>query len=342
MEIKEQLVDSGAVIGYRPDLKYEKDNKPITQAKPVNINQYIGKSNHSTTLKSYLNNMPNAVISNLEENIEIIDEMIDRLCKEFDSGEYDSYSNINSFVNALRAGNAEYAKEFLEAHKLDISKNQIPEIIEILENEKNRVNVIIDTLKTLYYGNTNITNEECKQIDTEMALVLTEKEKQGKGINYLTLSYDSLLNKSINTYSTKIDEACIELENVAYIKDENGVNNPILIPMIQRLFLEVDNEINARSNTYDMQQSIDTMRKALYNYYIKRSNLNEFYNAVSETSTEGTYLISKISFFEKEANNSIENVNRTMLGNSYFMSSTKNLMTEKQQLRKVYATISYT
>lgn len=342
MEIKEQLTDSGAVIGYRPNLKYEKTNKPVTQTEPVNINQYVNKSSYSTTLKSFLNNLPNAVISNLSENIDIIDEMIDRLCKEFDNENHSSYSNINSFVNALRAKNNEYAKEFLNAHKTDITKSQIPEIIEVLENEKDRINVIIDTLKTLYYGTSNITTEECKRKDTEIASVLIEKDKQGKGLNYLTLSYDSILNKSINTYSTKIDEACIKLEQVAYLKDENNVSNPMLTSMIQRLFLETDDEINARSNSYDIQQSIDTTRKALYNYYIKRSDLNEFYNTVSESSTEGTYLMSKISFFEKEVNDSIENVNRTMMGNSYFMNSLEKLMTEKQQLRKVYATISYT
>lgn len=342
MEIREQLTDSGAVIGYRPNLKYEKTNKPVTETAPVNINQHINKANYSTTLKSYLNNLPNAIISNLTENVDIIDTMIDRLCKEFDNENHDSYSNINSFVSALRTGNSEYAKEFLTAHKTDISKSQIPEIIEVLENEKNRINVIVDTLKTLYYGTSNITNEECKQKDTEISSVLIEKDKQGKGLNYLTLSYDSVLNKSINTYSTKVDEACIKLEQVAYLKDENGISNKILVPMIQHLFSEVDDEINVRSNTYDMQQSIDTVRKALYNYYIKRSDLNEFYNTVTESATEGTYLMSKISFFEKEVSDAIENANRTMMGNSYFMNSLGKLMTEKQQLRKVYATISYT
>jgi len=342
MEIKEQLIDSGAVIGYRPNLKYEKFNKPVEQTEPININQYINKASYSTTLKSFLNNLPNAVLENLNENIDIINEMIDRLCKEFDNETHDTYSNINSFVNALRAKNNEYAKEFLNAHKANIGKSQIPEIIELLENEKERINIISDTLKILYYGTSNITNEECKQKDAEMTAVLVEKEKQGKGINYLALSVDSVLNKSINTYSVKIDEACTKLEQVAYLRDENGVNNPILTPMIQRLFLEVDDEINARSNSYDMQQSIDTTRKALYNYYIKRKDLNEFYNTVSETSREGSYLLSKISFFEKETDNSIENINKTLMGNSFFVNSMEKLMAEKQQLRKVYATISYT
>ncbi len=91
------------------------------------------------------------------------------------------------------------------------------------------------------------------------------------------------------------------------------MNNSILLPMIEQLYKEVDNEINARTDSYNMQQNVDTARKALYNYYIKRSDLNEFYNVVAETSSDGSYLLSKISSFENKLDNAIENINKTML-----------------------------
>ena len=172
--------------------------------------------------------------------------------------------------------------------------------------------------------------------------VLTQKDKNGKGINYLTLSYDSILNKSINTYSSKIDGACIQLEEAAYAEDDSNMTNSILLPMIERLFNEVDDEINARTASYDIQQSVDTTRKALYNYYIKRSELNQFYNIVAESSPDGSYLLSKISSFENNLDNAIEDITRTTLGNVYYVESLSNLMTEKKQLRSLYATISYT
>ena len=87
---------------------------------------------------------------------------------------------------------------------------------------------------------------------------------------------------------------------------------------------------------------VDTTRKALYNYYIKRSDLSQFYNIVSETSSDGSYLLSKISSFEKKLDEAIEDINKTMLGNVYYIESIDKLMTEKQQLRSLYATISYT
>lgn len=342
MNIKDQLTDSGAVIGYRPDLKYEKINEP--EKSDINvINNYINNNDsYTNTIQSYLDNQPNLVISNINDNIISINDIIDRLAEAFNKKQYNKYSNIESFIEAIENGNTVYAKDFLEYHKTDISKSQIPEIINVLEIEKERLNMFNETLKTLYYGTSNITDEECKQKDDEISSVLIQKDKQGKGINYLTLSYDSILNKSINTYSSKIDGACIQLEEVAYTEDDNDITNSILLPMIERLFKETDDEINARSSSYDIQQSVDTTRKALYNYYIKRNDLNQFYNTVTELSSEGSYLISKISSFEDKLDNAIEEINRTTLGNVYYMKSLSDLMTEKQQLRSVYATISYT
>lgn len=342
MEIKDQLTDSGAVIGYRPDLKYEKINEPEKSDISV-INNYINNNDsYTNTIQSYLDNQPNLIISNINDNIISINDIIDRLAEAFNKKEYNEYSNIESFIDAIENGNTVYANDFLEYHKTDISKSQIPEIIQVLEIEKERLNIFNETLKTLYYGTSNITDKECKQKDDEISSVLTQKDKQGKGINYLTLSYDSVLNKSINTYSSKIDESCILLEEIAYVEDNNNMTNSILLPMIERLFKETDDEINARSSSYDIQQSVDTTRKALYNYYIKRNDLNQFYNTVTELSSEGSYLLSKISSFEDELDNAIEDVNRTTLGNVYYMKSLSDLMTEKQQLRSLYATISYT
>lgn len=341
MEIKDQLTDSGAVIGYRPDLKYEKTNTPQEQNTNI-INEYINNNDsYTNTLQSYLDNQPSDVISNINDNIVSINDIIDRLTEAFNKREYDKYSNIESFIDAIENSNTVYENEFLQYHKTDISKSQIPEIIHLLESEKKRLSMFNESLKILYYGNVDITDEECKKKDSEIASVLIEKDKRGKGINYLTLSYDSILNKAINTYSSKVDSSCIKLEEVAYTEDDSTMNNSILLPMVKHLFDEVDDEINARTLTYDIQQSIDTTRKALYNYYIRRSDLNQFYNIVVESSSDGSYLLSKISSFEKKLDEAIENVNKTTLGNVYHMDSINNLMTEKQQLRSLYATISY-
>ena len=158
MEIKDQLIDSGAVIGYRPDLKYEKSNS-VNESNIDITNEYVNNNNsYTNTIQSYLDNQPSLVISNISDNIVSINEIIDRLSEAFNENEYDKYSNIETFIEAIENRNTVYANEFLEYHKTDISKNQIPEIIQILEVEKERLNVFNETLKTLYYGTSNITD----------------------------------------------------------------------------------------------------------------------------------------------------------------------------------------
>lgn len=340
MAIKSQLTDSGAVIGYRPELKYEKTNTKIDGTNAIYHSQ--DNDNYTNTLQSYLNNQPNFVISGLNDEIETINEQIERLAEKFKEKEYDNHSDIDGFINSIESGNIEYVNAFLQYHKTDISKSQIPEIIWMLETEKERLTIFNDALKTLYYGTSNITDEECKQKDSEIASVLSKKDKQGKGVNYVTLSCDSVLNKSLDTYISKVDGSCILLEEVAYTEDDSNMNNPILLPMIENLFQDIDKEIDARMNLYNEQQSIDSTTKALYNYYVKRKELNQFYDIVSETSSDGSFLLSKISSFENKLDSAIENINRTTLGNVYYLQSISDLMTEKQQLRSLYVTINYT
>ena len=43
MEIKDQLIDSGAVIGYRPDLKYEKSNS-VNESNIDITNEYVNNN----------------------------------------------------------------------------------------------------------------------------------------------------------------------------------------------------------------------------------------------------------------------------------------------------------
>lgn len=341
MDTNKQLIDSGAVIGYRPNLKYEKGNKNISNVSATIVGDNTTQSASTNTIKSFMRDLPHSVINNLKEEIQNIDNTIERLINTFSEKEYGAYSNIRAFLDALKSNNEKLVNEFLQNHKTDISKSQIPEIIYLLYSEKNRLTMISNTLKTMYYGNKNLTDEEYKQIDTDILSVLLDKDKKQKGINYLAISNDSLLNNSINTYIYKVDDACIRLEEIAYIDTENEIVNDI-IPMIENIFKEVDDSINARTNLYEMQQSVDTMEKALYNYYIRRKELKTFYDAVTQNVTEGSYLLSKISSFEKELDEAIENVNKTMLGNVYYMNSLETLMTEKQELRRVYATNSYT
>ena len=152
MDIKEQLTDSGAVIGYRPDLRYEKKIESETNIiQQSDINDYVNNNDSYTkTVQSFLNNKPSDVINDLNDNIITINDIIDSLSKAFKENKYNKYSSIESYIQALDNKNEVYVKDFLEFHKTDISKSQIPEIIKTLHLEKERIKIISETLKTLY------------------------------------------------------------------------------------------------------------------------------------------------------------------------------------------------
>ena len=338
---EDQLLDSGAVIGYRPNITYDKENTSTSEESSI-IDDYINDNeSYTDTINSYLNSLPSSIIEDLSTNIITINDIIDRLKDHFKSNQYSDYANIENYINAIESGNLIYANEFLQFHKENISNSQIPEIIYTLELEKNRLTVFTDTLKTLYYGTANIKDEECKQRDEDVISILKQRDVARKGINYLPLSCDSILNKTIRIYSSKVDSSIIQLEDCAYIEESNAVP-ATLSSTLEYMFNETDDELNDRTKTYDVQQSIDTAKKALYNYYTQRNELNQYYNAVANTQEEDSFLLSKVPFYERKLKNAIEDVNRTMVGNVYYMNTLETLMAEKQHLRSLYATISYT
>lgn len=337
---KDQLTDSGAIIGYRPDLQYSKNINSFTNQKTKDIITEDSKE-YSKTIESYLANQPSTVIIDLIDTVNSIDDSIKRLTEEFDKKDNDKYSNLTAFVNAIENNNLTYVNEFLSYHKDNIERNQIPEITYTLEQEKQRLNIMIDTLKTLYYGTASISEEECKSKDESLALIISDMDIQKNGLNYLTLSYDSKLNKSISIYSSKVNASTLQLEEVGYITDDTDVTNKLLLNNINRLFFDVNDEINDRTATYNIQQSVDTMRKTLYNYYNKRNNLKNYYDIVISSAAEGSYLITKITDYDNETNEAINEVNKSNLGNVYYLDSLQDLMIEKQHLRSLYATISY-
>ena len=338
---EDQLLDSGAVIGYQPNLTYDKENSDMTEEVSV-IEDYINNNeSYTSTMQSYLNSLPSSIIENLSTNILTINDIIDRLKNHFKNEQYSDYTNIENYINAIESGNLVYTNKFLQFHKDNISNSQIPEIIYTLKTEENRLTILTDTLKILYYGTSNINDEECKQRDEDLTSVLTQRDAARKGVNYLPLSCDAILNKTIGIYSSKIDSAIIQLEDCAYIEESNSLP-ATLSSTLEYMFKETNDELNDRLKTYDVQQNIETAKKALYNYYTRRSELNQYYDAVANTQGEDSFLLSKVPSYEQKLKNAIEDVNRTMVGNVYYINTLENLMTEKQHLRSLYATISYT
>lgn len=337
--MSDQLKDVGAVIGYRPELKYEKQLKGVL-TEGNHVDNYIAPG-YSSSVQAFIENSPSKVLEQIEDSKQRIDSAIKRMADLFRQESHEQYQNIDLFISGLKEDNS-YANEFLSYHYNKIEGSQIPEIIDLLIKEEERLHVLSSTLKKLYYGNSNLSTSAAEKIDQDYVSLITSKEYNGEreGINYLTISSDTKLNKTIASYLGNLNTAVIDLESSLYQTSSGTITgNKMISDTITHMFNTATNDLTDKKEIYYHQQEIATMEKTLYNYYGKRRELKDFYNAVYLLNDE--FLSNKLNAFSDGLNNAITNVDRTIFGSAAYLSLIYPIEVEKQHLRDVYHTINY-
>ena len=343
--INKQLIDDGAVIGYKPNLEYNKsvDGSNDTETIPITRDEYVSNiySGYTLTVQSFLENTPYTAITAIGDAISNIDGTLKRLVDEFKESGQAEYSNIDMFIESLTSGNSNYADTFLEYHMDNIVGSSIPELCYFLINQKIRLQSLQNTVKTLYYGQESITDETMQELDESYKRLITNYEVVDPAkINYLALVNDSSMNRAVITYASQVSASVCDIEDVIYKEDETLSTNLALLDTTKFIFDQTNQEVKDRNTSYNMQQSIATMKKTLYNYYDKRKDMLNFYSLAIESGSN-SFLITKVQSFEDGLTNAITNVNRILIGNVYYLQSITNLETEKQYLRSIYKTINY-
>ena len=339
-----QLDDDGAVIGYRPTLQYNKDinsKKEAEESKNSSATDYSGNITYSETVNSFGNNLPSTALSNIDYVTQNMRILIDKLASSFKNGDWNQYGEISSLLSALESNDEEYIEKFINYHKYSITGSIIPELIETIHNTEQRLQILGSVLKELYYGNENLTTEEAKEIDKAYLekIKSCENSKEDSKINYLAISYDSILNRSVNMYTFSANEQAIDISDVI-IASDNSTSDSSKSSLIKKLFNEINEEIDSRKCSYNEQQSVEIMSKTLYNYYSKRNELIELYDLFSNNN-ESVFIGRKIQSYQKQVDNAITNVNRSFVGNQYFLSEVAKLEREKYFLKNIYATFNY-
>lgn len=338
-----QLEDDGAVIGYRPTLQYNKDikSKAAEVSKDSSATDYSGNVSYSDTLNSITNNLPSTALSNIDYVTQNMKLLIDKLASSFENGNWNQYGEISSLLSAIESNNEEYIDKFINYHKDSITGSIIPELIGTIHNTEQRLQILSSTLKELYYGIPTITTEETKEIDKAYIEKLKSHEVSGNDtkINYLALSYDSTLNRSVNMYAFSANEQAIDVADVIIASDNSSANSS-KASLINKMFNEVNEDINARKYSYDEKQSVEIMKKTLYNYYNKRQELIDIYDLFSDNN-ESVFIGKRIQSYQKQIDDAITNINRSFVGNQYFLSEIVKLEREKHFLKNIYATFNY-
>lgn len=338
-----QLNDDGAVIGYNPILEYKKETNNSVEPGEQTNSSGNSQSNYkySDTLNGFLENTPGKTINNLENTMKNITFLIDSLSKSFNNGNWNQYGQISSLLSAIESDNQEYIQKFVEYHRNFISGSIIPELIKELYDEKVRIRTLRDVLSTLYYGKSNYTLEEIKEKDESYTKQLRSFEESGdiNKINYVAITYDSMVNRSTSLYSFTVNEKVISIADVINQKDNSSTNMSRYMS-IKNLYDEINDEINYRRASYDKEQSVEIMGKTLYNYYNKRQALLEVYDLFNE-NPDSIFFGRKIEDFQEELNNAVINVNRAFVGNQFYLNEIANLEKEKKILMDIYETLNY-
>lgn len=342
MESSLQLHDDGAVIGYSPNLEYIKNNNIATTVNNGSGDDISTKPiKYSQSLKGFSGNSPSISIGDLEFAIDTINKTIHSLAEEYQNDNSSELTIIGNLISAFQSNNTEFIQEFLK-HNSVPNGSIIPELMNIANNEIIRLKELEKTLKKMYYGDETISLERAEEIDASYIDKMKEYEKNGESykINYVSISNDAMLNRSVSSFAVNSTQKTCRLCNIPKNVQDIETNKEKL-SLIGKLFEEVDDEIKYRQSRYDIEQTIEIMKKTLYNYYENRSDFIGLYDILGNNYSETFAFNQKTSQYRTKLENAIENVNRSFLGNEYYLTELFGLEQEKAQLMKIYSDLSY-
>lgn len=348
MKYTDQLKDDGAVIGYKPNLKLSKTEQSadtvIQQQNKETITlltQYATDySQYSKTIQGYLNNTPAIVLENINQVQSTIQEIKERLIKEYNNRKHTQFDDLDNFLYSVK-NKTEYAIEVIEATDV-IDGDIIPQILKIISDEEDFISNLEQTIKKLYYGNNNISESEQETLDKELVNTITSNDLAAVGNHYLALAKDGQLNKTICIFTDYLDSALLKLEDCAYITTQESISNPDLKDSVIILYNDTKVEQEQTAKVYEEQhKTLDTCTKSLYNYYDKRNKMNQYYALLLSGSSDSEYLSSKIYSFIHKTDKAIEELTKTLLSNVNYIKSMDEYLSEKQRLNLLSATISY-
>ena len=337
-------IDDGAVIGYKPSLNYTKERRGVSLKKDTLTNtteeDYDDEYEYTDTVNNFIDSCPSQALSDIDYTIENLKILIDKLSAAFKNGHWDKYNDISMLLMAIENNDKKYIKDFIEYHRNDISRSIVPELIHDVYYSKLRMEALNKALKELYYGDENISLENAEEIDNSYISKLEsyESSNEKSKINYMSLSYDSIVNRSISMYSFNINKKAINISDIVTKQDDTNIN-PSKSYLIQQLFDEINNEIDYRRSSYNPEQSVEIMQKTLYNYYDKRKKLIDLYDLID--SSDSVYLKRKVEDYQNQIDEAIKDINKAFVGNQIYLAEKEKLEQEKHYLLNIYAQLNY-
>lgn len=339
--MSQQLIDNGAVIGYRPTLEYVKSmNNANASVSGTIATDASGTVKYSSTVTGLVNNLPSAAIGDVDYVIDNIKKLIDELGSKFQAGNWGEYNSITTLLNAVAINDTEYIDKFIGAHKHNITGSIVPELIGHLYSTEKRLVTLNNVLKELYYGTKDVTQEEMDAKDASNVAKMQALEAAGDGhkINYVTISYDSTLSRAVSTKVFAINKQAIGMSRILN-KATHLTDDAAYKELVSQLYSEVNADLDYRQESFEIQQTVEIMRKTLYNYYNSRNDYMNLYHIYN--GQEFFSMMHRLDEYKYRLDRSLENVIRALEGNQYYLSQMTALEQEKANLMSNYAKLNY-
>lgn len=367
-QILGQLYSDSNVIGYQPDLEYKKPRTAVGEFIPGQDPDQIYDPEKDTTLytktlNGFAENTPSSVLSDIEYVLKNIKRLKQKLAERFKEeqalldnpfykgnralsdteiilenakpGEsYNPYNDINKLIDAGETGNTDFTKQFEDQYN-SVTGTVIPALINHLNDIENKLSNLNVNFKNIYYGRPDITIPETQVSDAAYVNEMRLMERNGTGnkINYLTISFDAILNKIVSFAVFQDNKSAIKCVKVIDShEDAQATSNDMNI--ITDMFNEVEKELNIRSRGYVRNEDVELIQKAMYNYYEKRKHLNDAYN-LYQSNPESKFLGRKVTEYTAKLNDAVKNVGRVLMYNQNYLNQVTNLESQKYNLQKL-------
>ena len=366
--ILKQLDNDSNVIGYQPDLEYKKPRTAVGEFIPgQDPDQTYDPEKDTTlytkTLNGFAENLPSSVLADIDYVLKNIKRLKQKLAEKFKEeqalldnpfykgstglsdteiilnnakpGEsYNPYNDITKLIDAGENGNTDFTQQFEDQYN-DVTGTVIPALINQLNYIEMKLSNLNVNFKDVYYGRPNISIPEAQGIDNAYVnnMRLMERDGTNGKINYLTISFDAILNKLVSFTVFQDNKSAIKCAKVIDShEDAQATSNDMDI--LKEMFAEIEKELDIRSRGYMRNEDLELIQKSMYNYYEKRKHLNDVYN-LYQSNPESKFLGRKVTEYTAKLNDAVKNVSRVLMYNQNYLNQITVLEKQKYNLQKL-------
>ena len=366
--ILKQLDHDSNVIGYQPDLEYKKPRTAVGEFIPgQDPDQTYDPEKDTTlytkTLNGFAENLPSSVLADIDYVLKNIKRLKQKLAEKFKEeqalldnpfykgstglsdteiilnnakpGEsYNPYNDVTKLIDAGENGNTDFTQQFEDQYN-DVTGTVIPALINQLNYIEMKLSNLNMHFKDVYYGRPDISIPEAQGIDNAYVnnMRLMERDGTNGKINYLTISFDAILNKLVSFTVFQDNKSAIKCAKVIDShEDAQATSNDMDI--LKEMFAEIEKELDIRSRGYMRNEDLELIQKSMYNYYEKRKHLNDVYNLYQQ-NPESKFLGRKVTEYTAKLNDAVKNVSRVLMYNQNYLNQITVLEKQKYNLQKL-------